>query len=31
MNAILTARDLTVRYGDVVALEAVDIEVQRGT
>ena len=31
MNAILTASDLTVRYGDVVALEAVDIEVPRGT
>ncbi len=31
MNAVLTARDLTVRYGDVVALEAVDIEVPRGT
>jgi manganese transport system ATP-binding protein len=31
VNAILTARDLTVRYGDVVALEAVDIEVPRGT
>jgi ABC-type Mn2+/Zn2+ transport system ATPase subunit len=31
MSAILTARDLTVRYGDVVALEAVDIEVPRGS
>ena len=31
MSAILTARDLTVRYGDVVALEAVDLEVPRGT
>lgn len=28
---ILTAKDLTVRYGDVVALEAVDLEVPRGT
>ena len=27
---ILTARDLTVRYGDVVALEAIDVEVPRG-
>jgi ABC-type Mn2+/Zn2+ transport system ATPase subunit len=31
VSAILTARDLTVRYGDVVALEAVDIEVPRGS
>jgi len=31
LNAILSARDLTVRYGDVVALEAVDIDVPRGT
>jgi ABC-type Mn2+/Zn2+ transport system ATPase subunit len=31
MSAILTARDLTVRYGDVVALEAVDVEVPRGS
>ncbi len=31
MSAILTARDLTVRYGDVVALEAIDIEVPRGS
>ena len=31
MSTILTARDLTVRYGDVVALEAVDVEVPRGT
>jgi ABC-type Mn2+/Zn2+ transport system ATPase subunit len=31
VSAILTARELTVRYGDVVALEAVDIEVPRGT
>jgi ABC-type Mn2+/Zn2+ transport system ATPase subunit len=30
MSAILTARDLTVRYGDVVALEALDLEVPRG-
>ena len=30
MSAILTARDLTVRYGDVVALETVDVEVPRG-
>jgi ABC-type Mn2+/Zn2+ transport system ATPase subunit len=29
MSAILCARDLTVRYGDVVALEAVDVEVPR--
>ena len=27
---ILTAKDMTVRYGDVVALEAIDIEVPRG-
>jgi len=27
---ILTARDLTVTYGEVVALEAVDVEVPRG-
>jgi ABC-type Mn2+/Zn2+ transport system ATPase subunit len=27
---ILTARNLTVRYGDVVALEAIDLEVPRG-
>jgi ABC-type Mn2+/Zn2+ transport system ATPase subunit len=27
---ILTARDLTVRYGDVVALEAIDVDVPRG-
>ena len=31
MSAILTTRDLTVRYGDVVALEAIDIEVPRGS
>ena len=31
MSAALTARDLTVRYGDVVALEAIDIEVPRGS
>ena len=31
MSAILSARDLTVRYGDVVALEAIDIEVPRGS
>jgi ABC-type Mn2+/Zn2+ transport system ATPase subunit len=31
VSAILTARDLTVRYGDVVALEAIDIEVPRGS
>lgn len=30
MSSILTARDLTVRYGDVVALEAIDLEVPRG-
>lgn len=30
MTAILTARDLTVRYGEVVALETVDVEVPRG-
>ena len=30
MSAILTARDLTVRYGDVVALEAIDVDVPRG-
>jgi ABC-type Mn2+/Zn2+ transport system ATPase subunit len=27
---ILTAKDLTVRYGDVVALEAIDLDVPRG-
>ena len=27
---MLTARDLTVRYGDVVALEALDVEIPRG-
>ncbi len=31
MSAILATRDLTVRYGDVVALEAIDIEVPRGS
>jgi ABC-type Mn2+/Zn2+ transport system ATPase subunit len=31
VSAILTASDLTVRYGDVVALEAIDIEVPRGS
>ena len=31
MSAILTMRDLTVRYGDVVALEAVDLEIPRGS
>ena len=31
MSAALTARGLTVRYGDVVALEAVDLEVPRGS
>jgi ABC-type Mn2+/Zn2+ transport system ATPase subunit len=31
VSAILATRDLTVRYGDVVALEAIDLEVQRGT
>jgi ABC-type Mn2+/Zn2+ transport system ATPase subunit len=30
VTAILTATDLTVRYGDVVALEAIDIQVPRG-
>ena len=30
MSAILTARGLTVRYGEVVALEAVNVEVPRG-
>jgi ABC-type Mn2+/Zn2+ transport system ATPase subunit len=30
VSAILTTRDLTVRYGDVVALEAIDVEVPRG-
>ena len=30
MTAMLTARGLTVRYGEVVALEAVDVEVPRG-
>jgi ABC-type Mn2+/Zn2+ transport system ATPase subunit len=30
VSSILSARDLTVRYGDVVALEAVDLEVPRG-
>jgi ABC-type Mn2+/Zn2+ transport system ATPase subunit len=30
VSAILTARGLTVRYGEVVALEAVDVEVPRG-
>jgi ABC-type Mn2+/Zn2+ transport system ATPase subunit len=30
VSAILTTSDLTVRYGDVVALEAVDVEVPRG-
>ena len=30
MSAILTASGLTVRYGEVVALEAVDVEVPRG-
>ena len=31
MSAILTARDLSVRYGEVVALEAIDLDVPRGT
>ena len=31
MKAILATRDLTVRYGDVVALEAIDLDVPRGT
>jgi ABC-type Mn2+/Zn2+ transport system ATPase subunit len=31
VSSILTARDLTVRYGDVVALEAVDLAIPRGT
>jgi ABC-type Mn2+/Zn2+ transport system ATPase subunit len=30
LSAILVATDLTVRYGDVVALEAVGVEVPRG-
>ena len=30
MSAVLKARDLTVRFGDVVALEAIDVEVPRG-
>ena len=30
MSAILTARGLTVQYGEVVALEAFDVEVPRG-
>jgi ABC-type Mn2+/Zn2+ transport system ATPase subunit len=30
VNAVLTASALTVRYGDVVALEAIDVEVPRG-
>ena len=30
MSAILGTKDLTVRYGDVVALEAVDVEIPRG-
>ncbi len=30
MSAILTTRDLSVRYGDVVALEAIDLDVPRG-
>jgi ABC-type Mn2+/Zn2+ transport system ATPase subunit len=31
VSAILTARGLTVSYGEVVALEAVDLEVPRGS
>lgn len=31
MSAILTAREVTVQYGDVVALEAVDLDVPRST
>lgn len=31
MSAILTARGLTVRYGEVVALDRVDVEIPRGT
>ena len=31
MSAIVTAAELTVRYGDVVALEAVDVAIPRGT
>jgi ABC-type Mn2+/Zn2+ transport system ATPase subunit len=31
MSAMLTATDLTVRYGDVVALESIDVEVPRGS
>jgi ABC-type Mn2+/Zn2+ transport system ATPase subunit len=31
VSAILTARDLTVQYGDVVALESIDLDVRRGT
>lgn len=30
MSTILTARGLTVRYGEVVALEAIDLDVPRG-
>jgi ABC-type Mn2+/Zn2+ transport system ATPase subunit len=30
VTAILTAKELTVRYGDVVALEAVDVAIPRG-
>jgi ABC-type Mn2+/Zn2+ transport system ATPase subunit len=30
MSAILTARGLTVRYGEVEALDAVDVEIPRG-
>ena len=30
MSAILSTSDLTVRYGDVVALEAIDLELPRG-
>jgi ABC-type Mn2+/Zn2+ transport system ATPase subunit len=30
VSAVLTARDLTVRYADVVALEALDVEIPRG-
>jgi ABC-type Mn2+/Zn2+ transport system ATPase subunit len=31
VSTILTARELTVRYGDVVALEAIDLDVPRGS
>ena len=31
MSAVLTARGLTVRYGEVVALESVDVDIPRGS